>query len=119
MPHLGITDLARLAARYACDELAAQCRKRFAQGLASYLFPSYGFLYKHGRSLSPSERNKLLHDIPDLFPELSGDAEWERIIADERPRPALTELLDKAEAEFRRNPDGFPELTEHDFSSPS
>jgi len=71
------------------------------------------------RSLPPSERNKLLHAIPDLFPELSGDAEWERIIADERPRPALSEVLDKTEAEFRRNPDSFPELTEHDFSSPS
>ncbi|PYJ49544.1 MAG: hypothetical protein DME87_09280 [Verrucomicrobia bacterium] len=71
------------------------------------------------RSLAPAERNKLLHNIPDLFPELSGDAEWERIIADERPRPALTELLDKAEAEFRHNPDRFPELTERDLSSPS
>ena len=71
------------------------------------------------RFLSASERNKLLHDISDLFPELSGDAEWERIIADERPRRALTELLDETEAEFRRNPDGFPELTERDFSSPS
>ena len=70
------------------------------------------------RSLPPSERNKLLHNIPDLFPELSGDAEWERIIADERPRPALTELLDETEAEFRRNPGAFPELTERDFSSP-
>jgi hypothetical protein len=71
------------------------------------------------RSLPASERSKLLHHIPDLFPELSGDAEWERIIADERPRPALTELLDKTEAEFCRNPDRFPELTERDFSSPS
>ncbi len=68
------------------------------------------------RSLSASERKKLLHDIPDLFPELGGDAEWERIIADERPRPALTELLDKTEAEFRRNPDAFPELSERDLS---
>src|SRR5437660_9813295 len=71
------------------------------------------------RSLPASERNKLVHHIPDLFPELSGDAEWERIIAAERPRPALTELLDKAEAEFRHNPDRFLELTERDLSSPS
>ncbi len=71
------------------------------------------------RSLPPSERNKLVHDIPDLFPELNGDTEWERIIADERPRPALTELLDKAETEFHQNPNAFPELTERDFSSPS
>jgi hypothetical protein len=71
------------------------------------------------RSLSAAERKKLLNDIPDLFPELGGDAEWERIIADERRRPALAELLDKTEAEFRRNPDAFPELSERDFSSPS
>ena len=71
------------------------------------------------RSLSASERNKLLRHIPDLFPEFYGEAEWECIIADERPRPALTELLDKTEAEFRRNPDGFTELTDSDLSSPS
>jgi len=53
------------------------------------------------RSLPASERSKLLQNIPDLFPELSGDVQWKRIIRDERPRPALTELLDKTEAEFR------------------
>ncbi len=68
------------------------------------------------RSLSASERKKLLDDIPDLFPELGGDDEWERIIADEHPRPALTELLDKMEAEFRRNPHAFPELSERGLS---
>jgi hypothetical protein len=68
------------------------------------------------RSLPAPERDKLLQYIPDLFPELGGDAKWERIVADERPRPALTELLDKTEAEFRRHPDGFPELTERDLS---
>jgi len=69
------------------------------------------------RSLPASERDKLLHDIPDLFPELSGDVQWERIINDERPLPALTKALDETEKEFRRNPDGFPELTERDLSS--
>ena len=69
------------------------------------------------RSLPASERDKLLHDIPQLFPELGGDAEWERIMHDERPRSALTHLVDEAEREFLRNPDSFPELTERDFSS--
>jgi hypothetical protein len=55
------------------------------------------------RSLPAPERDKLLNKIPTLFPELGGDAEWERIIGDERPRPALTELLDKTEAEFHRD----------------
>lgn len=68
------------------------------------------------RSLPGPERAKLLHNIPNLFPELGGDAEWERIIGDERPRSALTELLDKTEAEFHQDPDKFPELTERDLS---
>jgi hypothetical protein len=71
------------------------------------------------RSLSPAERVKLLGDLPDLFPELSGDAHWERIIRDERPRPAMTKMLDEIEDEFRREPEKFPEVTERDFSSGS
>jgi hypothetical protein len=69
------------------------------------------------RSLPAPERDKLLHNISSLFPELRGDAEWERIIGDARPRPALTELLDETQAEFRGNPDAFPELTERDLAS--
>ena len=71
------------------------------------------------RSLPASERDKLLHTIPDLFPELSGDAEWERIIHDERPRPSLSRFLDKTENEFRRDPGKFAELRDDDFSSHS
>jgi hypothetical protein len=71
------------------------------------------------RSLSTSERNKLLHDIPDLFPELSGDVQWEAIIYDERPRPTLTKRLDEIEDAFRREPAKFPEIVERDFSSTS
>ena len=47
------------------------------------------------RSLPPAEREKLLQHLPQLFPEFAGDAEWERIARDERPRPALTELLNR------------------------
>ena len=53
------------------------------------------------RALPPTERDELLHDIPSLFPELAGDAEWHAIINDERPRPALKKLLDETEAELR------------------
>ena len=52
-------------------------------------------------SLPTSERNKLLKTIPDLFPELSGDVEWARIIRDERPRPDLTQVIIETESEFR------------------
>jgi hypothetical protein len=54
-------------------------------------------------SLPATERDKLLHSIPNLFPELGGDAHWQRIVADERPRRALTELLNETEAEYRRD----------------
>lgn len=69
------------------------------------------------RSLPATERDKLLHSIPNLFPELGGDVDWQRIIADQRPRRALTELLNETEAEYRRDPKQFPELTERDLSS--
>ena len=71
------------------------------------------------RSLPVSERDKLLRDLPDLFPELSGDIQWERIIHDERPRPALTKILDEIEDTFRREPAHFPEVVDSDFSSNS
>lgn len=53
------------------------------------------------RSLPISERARLLRTIPDLFPELSGDMEWERIIRDQRPRLDLTQVINETEREFR------------------
>src|SRR2546427_92535 len=42
---------------------------------------------------------QLISDLPKLLPELDGDAAWERLIRDGRPRPALSALLDHAEAD--------------------
>jgi hypothetical protein len=56
------------------------------------------------RTLPTSERDKLLRHIPALFPELAGDAEWERIIQDERLRPELSKLLDETEEQLWQNP---------------
>ena len=67
------------------------------------------------RNLSPAEREQLMMEVPALFPELDGDAAWERIIRDPRPRPALTALLDEAEAEFKRNPTACPDTSEAEF----
>ncbi len=67
------------------------------------------------RSLSPEERQKLAEDLPRLVPELDGDVAWERIIRDSRPRPALSALVDRIEAEFQRNPGAFPVIKESDF----
>lgn len=60
------------------------------------------------RPLSISEREKLLHHIHSIFPELGGDAEWERLIRDERKLPSLTKLLDENEATFSTVQRHFP-----------
>ena len=67
------------------------------------------------RALPASERDKLLRHIPQIFPEFAGDSEWERIALDERPRPALTELLDRYETDFDRDREKFPRVAEGDF----
>jgi hypothetical protein len=69
------------------------------------------------RSLSALERGKLLHDLPSIFPELAGDAEWDRIIQDDKPRPALTKLLNETEAEYGADPNKFPPMTAKDLST--
>jgi hypothetical protein len=65
--------------------------------------------------LSGTEREKLIAELPKLFPELDGDAAWERIIHDPSPRPGLTVLLDQAEAEYRRNPTALTETSDAEF----
>jgi len=68
------------------------------------------------RTMSSSERDKLLRHIPALFPELAGDAEWDRIIQDERSRPELSKLLDDTEEQLRRNPNSLPRMKASDFA---
>jgi hypothetical protein len=65
--------------------------------------------------LSPVERAKLIKDLPALLPELDGDMAWNRIAADTLTRPSLTALLDQVEADFKKNPDTFPEIKDKDF----
>jgi len=67
------------------------------------------------RSLEKAERDKLLQHLPQLFPELAGDFEWEQIIRDERQRPELTGLLDETEEQLRRDPDSLPEVKASDW----
>jgi predicted transcriptional regulator with HTH domain len=69
------------------------------------------------RSLSASEREKLVQYIPQLFPEFAGDSEWERIARDDRPRPVLTELMNRYEADLARDSDALPKIAEGDFDS--
>jgi len=67
------------------------------------------------RSLSPEERSQLAENLPTLVPELDGDAKWERIIHDPRPRPALEKLLDEVEAEREKHPEKFRETSDDEF----
>lgn len=69
------------------------------------------------RALSPTERKKLVRDLPALLAELDGDSAWEQIIADARPRPGLSNRLDQIEAEYARSPESFAEICDTDFDS--
>ena len=66
-------------------------------------------------ALSPADRQKLVKDLPGLLPELNGDAAWNRIINDPAPNQALSAFVDGVDAEYKNNPDAFPEIKESDF----
>ena len=53
------------------------------------------------QALAPAERERLADHLPSILPELNGDAKWQRILTDERPRPALTALGDEIAAQFK------------------
>jgi hypothetical protein len=61
------------------------------------------------RALPAGERARLVRDLPNLFPELDGDAVWNRIIHDDRPRPALSRMLDEAAAAVCEDPAPYSE----------
>ncbi len=67
------------------------------------------------RTLEQSERDKLLQNLPQLFPELAGDVEWERIIRDDQPRPAFSKMLDRYETGLSADRDSYPKVAESDF----
>ena len=68
------------------------------------------------RRLSPTERKKLVRDLPTLLPELEGDAAWEQIIEDTRVRPSLSKRFDDLEATYAKNPESFAEIRDADFN---
>ena len=67
------------------------------------------------RALEKTEREKLLQHLPQLFPELGGDFEWERIIREELSRPGFSALVDGYEARLSAEPDSYPKVAESDF----
>ena len=66
-------------------------------------------------ALPPTEREKLVADLPALLPELNGDANWTGIVHDSRPRRALSASGDEIETQYKANPDQFPEIKDTDF----
>jgi hypothetical protein len=67
------------------------------------------------KALPPAERAQLAEDLPSILPELDGDLVWQRIIADARPRQALSALGDEIEAQFKADPNRFAEIKDSDF----
>jgi len=67
------------------------------------------------RALEKNERDKLLQHLPQLFPELAVDPQWESIMRDERPRPAFSALVDRYDADLSADPDSYPKVAESDF----
>lgn len=67
------------------------------------------------QALPPAERERLADDLPSILPELNGDAKWQRIAADPRPRTALTALGDEIAAQLKANPAAFGEVQDGDF----
>jgi hypothetical protein len=69
------------------------------------------------KALPRSERERLAEDLPSILPELRGDLVWQRMIQDERARPALSALGDEIEAGFKTTPEQFPEISDSDFEN--
>jgi hypothetical protein len=55
------------------------------------------------RALPPKDKEKLIHNLPSLFPELKGDASWHKILSDPTSRPSLTALLNEVDAEYEKD----------------
>lgn len=67
------------------------------------------------RALPAADRVRLIRDLPSLFPELDGDAAWDRILKDNAPRSSLARTLDEVESAVREDQAQFPETTDDEF----
>lgn len=65
--------------------------------------------------LSAEDQAKLVWDLPTLLTSQQGELAWQRILRDTTPSPALSRLADAVDAEYRRNPEAFPEIKDADF----
>ena len=62
--------------------------------------------------LPPKSRRQLVQDIPALCPDVFPADGWDAILCDDAPRPALTSLLDKLDAEHSQSPENFLALND-------
>lgn len=62
--------------------------------------------------LPAKARRQLVKDIPALCPDAFPADGWDAILRDGSPRPAVTSMLDKLDAEYRENPENFLELND-------
>ncbi len=67
------------------------------------------------RALEKTERDKLFQHLPQLFPELTGDAEWESIIRDDQSRPSFSTLLDRYDSDLSAKAESYPKVAESNF----
>lgn len=71
------------------------------------------------RALTARDRTRLAKSLPILFPELNGDAAWEKLIRNPQPRPTLSRLLDEADMAVAEDPAKLRETTDEAFKRPS
>lgn len=62
--------------------------------------------------LPPQARRQLVKDIPALCPDEFPADGWDAILRDPTPRPALTLLLDKLDAEYQQKTKSFLTLND-------
>ncbi len=67
--------------------------------------------------MAAKARRQLVQDIPALCPDAFPAGGWDAILRDDTPRPALTSLLDKLDAEYQQKPESFLTLKDKSLRS--
>jgi hypothetical protein len=62
--------------------------------------------------LPSEEQSQLVKDIPALCRSAFPATGWDAILQDDSPRPALTSLLDRLDAEYAQAPESFATVNE-------
>jgi len=68
--------------------------------------------------LTLQEQRQLVKDIPSLCPDAFASDGWATILAESDRRPALSELVDAIDIEYRQTPEKFPLLNDDSLREP-